>query len=314
MPVNEPRGSRVPAVKSGARSVLVGLGLCALPWLLAAPSSAQTLTGRVLDGATDEPLADATLVLLHPDGHAVGDTVGSGPDGAFTIDVPEPGPHYIQVELIGYTSIVDGILDFTSADASMEITVYLLAKPIEVEGVEVEVDREQTRRHLRAAGFYQRATDSYGDFVTPEQIERRGGVAGVSDLMRHISGITTMESLVLFRATGPPPKPNHASSECPGCPGGSGVNGTLILMNDDGTYESLDACEPAVWIDGSKMQTANTDGRLQDGDFSQGLDAYVSPEDVAAIEVYRGIAGTPFEWGGMNNACGAIVIWTKKSG
>lgn len=55
-------------------------------------------------------------------------------------------------------------------------------------------------------------------------------------------------------------------------------------------------CAPSIWIDGVRMV---------DWD----LDALVHPQDVEAIEVYRGI-GTPVEFAGLND-CGAIVIWTR---
>ncbi len=56
-------------------------------------------------------------------------------------------------------------------------------------------------------------------------------------------------------------------------------------------------CEPSIWIDGARMV---------DWD----LDVLVHPQDVEAIEVYRGIE-TPVEFGGALNSCGAILIWTR---
>jgi hypothetical protein len=55
-------------------------------------------------------------------------------------------------------------------------------------------------------------------------------------------------------------------------------------------------CEATVWLDGSP---------LLDSD----VDAYVRPEDIAAIEVYREF-GTPVEFA-RPFTCGAIVIWTR---
>ncbi len=37
----------------------------------------------------------------------------------------------------------------------------------------------------------------------------------------------------------------------------------------------------------------------------------MSPTDVEAIEVYRGAAEVPAQYGGANSACGVILIWTR---
>jgi hypothetical protein len=57
-------------------------------------------------------------------------------------------------------------------------------------------------------------------------------------------------------------------------------------------------CGPSIWIDG--MQLSDSD-----------LDLFVHPQDVEAIEVYRGFIETPPQFSGGFNACGAIVIWTR---
>lgn len=40
---------------------------------------------------------------------------------------------------------------------------------------------------------------------------------------------------------------------------------------------------------------------------------HTPPKDVRGIEVYRGSAEVPGEFGGSNSACGVIAIWTKSS-
>ncbi len=41
------------------------------------------------------------------------------------------------------------------------------------------------------------------------------------------------------------------------------------------------------------------------------LDYYVKPVEVGGIEVYRGPASLPAEFGGSDARCGAVVVWTK---
>jgi hypothetical protein len=52
-------------------------------------------------------------------------------------------------------------------------------------------------------------------------------------------------------------------------------------------------CAANVVIDGMQHQDINL----------------VRPQDVGAMEIYRGSAGAPVEY---DSACGVIVIWTKR--
>lgn len=100
----------------------VGLFLSAAPWL--APHgdvlSAQengTLTGVVLDEATEEPLAGAAIVFA---GAKI--TTESGPDGSFVVVLPA-GAHTVRVERAGYVATTDRIE--VAADESGLVQLYL---------------------------------------------------------------------------------------------------------------------------------------------------------------------------------------------
>ena len=62
----------------------------------------------------------------------------------------------------------------------------------------------------------------------------------------------------------------------------------------------LRGCEPAVFIDGVRIRGG-----------AATIDELVSPLDIAGIEIYRGPADVPVEFGGPGTNCGAIVIWTR---
>lgn len=58
-------------------------------------------------------------------------------------------------------------------------------------------------------------------------------------------------------------------------------------------------CRPLVFINGAIL--ANTEG----------VDMMVDPEEVAAVEIYNGVAETPPQFrGGTKGECGSIAIWT----
>jgi hypothetical protein len=275
-------------------SALLMAGVAAI--LLAAPARSQLLEGRILDGTSRASLSRARVTLLHPDGRPVGPSVDNASDGSFALDVPGVGDYYIRVERDAYTPIVEGIFEFTGPDGRMSVDVFLLPRPMEIEGIEVRVQRERVRRKLRRSGFYDRAAEGYGDFVTPETIERVGSTMNVSEYMRGIPGVSFSGGLVLFKS--------FRSSGGP----------------QDAEGNALGMCEPNIWVDGIRMASADDfrtvtgssfgDG-FEDDDLAQSLDDYVAPQDVIAIEVYRRVSATPLEWGGVGSLCGTIVIWTK---
>ena len=57
-------------------------------------------------------------------------------------------------------------------------------------------------------------------------------------------------------------------------------------------------CMPDVFVDGIVMHDGAT-----------ALDRIVNVQDLAGMEVYTGIGGTPAQY--QRGACGAIVVWTK---
>jgi len=57
-------------------------------------------------------------------------------------------------------------------------------------------------------------------------------------------------------------------------------------------------CRPTIWIDGVRVQDAE-------------LDEVTSVDDVAAIEIYKSLAGLPQQFIDRTNPCGAILIWSR---
>ncbi len=65
-----------------------------------------------------------------------------------------------------------------------------------------------------------------------------------------------------------------------------------------GMFNARAGCTMAVYLD-----------NIQVG--SSSLDALVLPIEVAGVEVYRGAASLPAEFGGSDSRCGVVVVWTK---
>lgn len=242
--------------------------------LLGPPSeaAAQVLEGHVLDGSSDQPLADASVQALAPEGFEVGDPVVSGPDGSFVLSLPDTGVYYIRVDRLSYGTIVDGEFVFSARDGRISVDVYLLPTPVELEGLEVRTEMVATRRSLRSQGFYERAAAGFGDFIGPEEIEERM-VGNVTDYMRSIPQLFLEGGILKIRGN------------------------------------QLGACEPNVYVDGALMLSDWHAASLPPE--MRKIDYIVRPDHVSAIEVYRRVSSTPLQWREPNASCGTIVIWTK---
>jgi hypothetical protein len=118
--------------------------LAALPLFLAVPSHAQGVTatrfevgGRVLDAATQEPIADAVVRLTDARVLAVTDS-----SGRFHLDSVPAGTHSWRISRIGYAAWSED-LEVTRED---ELTIRLLPQPEVLQGLVAIGDRFRDRR------------------------------------------------------------------------------------------------------------------------------------------------------------------------
>ena len=244
---------------------------------------AQTLEGRVLDEATGNAIAGALVTLTDLRGDVVG-VVTTDDDGAFTFAEPDPpGRSYdLRVEQIGYGP-ARARLQF-SPGRPLQVDVLLAPAAIPVDSVVVSTSRS---RRLVEVGFEARREAGGAIFIDRTQIQERTA-ARITDLLRGQPGVRVVSfgSEEDFRV------------------GASGRN----LSGSD--------CQPAVWIDGSRVRSAGapdvdqarTGSRMR---VDPALTELVSPDDIEGIEVYTGPAGLPVRFRDRNVDCGVILIWTR---
>jgi hypothetical protein len=78
-----------------------------------------------------------------------------------------------------------------------------------------------------------------------------------------------------------------------------GVPGVRLLPSPRvGNMVRIRNCRPTIWLDGIRVQEAE-------------LDEVSSMDDVAAIEVYKSLAGLPPQFIDRTNPCGGILIWSR---
>lgn len=191
-------------------------------------------------------------------------------NGHFRITDIPVGAHLAEIHHIGYG---DPTLELTvNPAASTHMTIRLDPEAIALEPISVDVRLRPT--WLENTGFYGRAERQLGQFVTPEEVDSRPG-RRLAEVLREVPGVNIRQVCV-----------PHCS--------------VVIAM----AGSTMPGCIPAFYIDGRRVnQLTDTRGAID-------LDTLVFGDDLAAVEVYRGISETPPEFYGR---CGSVVLWTKRA-
>lgn len=248
----------------------------ALTWLTMAgqPLAAQAVQTRVIDASSQEPLPRVIFVVSDGEDQlwsALTDTAGQ---------LAVPWNQWIGRQLtlrlrrIGYRPL-SRVIRVDSVLLYSPLSIPLDRAPVSLE--DITITGARVARRLRNAGFYERQRAGLGHFITEEDIVRRQP-RWPTDLFRAIPGITV--SVLSGKARG----------------------GTIsVTRAQQGSFRG--PCPARILIDGVVVAGPSA-GRFY-------LDEYLTADEIAAIEVYRGPAETPAAFGGADAACGVILIWTK---
>jgi len=252
------------------------------------PASAQeregqaTVTGRVLDAESGAPI-DAVAVRLAGER---GEFVGATDDqGAFLFARVPSGAYEIVLEHLAYGTRSDSLEVDPGVLVNLELRLRM--EPIELEPLVVVAEQRSVSPML--LGFYERMSmDVGGRFITREDIEDRQPVR-----ITHM--IQDLPSVTVVTASGP-----FGGRSCNAAPWFRGK----WQRSSSG---ALWRCYPNVYVDGIELS------RGPGGSVGPVcLDDFVVPSEVEAIEVYKGAASLPAEFGGSSGRCGVIVIWTRR--
>ena len=173
--------------------------------LLSAPLAAQTVRGRVLDAATGQPVAGATVTASEAGGRRAGRAT-AGPDGAFTIELRRAGSHRLSAERIGYQAAASAPFDVQPRE-TVDVELRLSTSEVALEPLRVTARAEPPRiRRLQMAGFYDREREGHGAFVRREDIEKVP-TERMTDVLRRVPGVNLLntrygKAVIIMRAGG----------------------------------------------------------------------------------------------------------------
>lgn len=103
------------------------------------PSSAQTISGRVLEEGSEQPVSTALVRLVDGDGDVRADVL-SDSGGNFVLAPPEAGEYYLEAQRIGYEPSRSPLLALTM-DGSASVDLLVRPAPVGLEGFEVTAER-----------------------------------------------------------------------------------------------------------------------------------------------------------------------------
>jgi hypothetical protein len=245
-----------------------------IPLTAAAEVPAGRFVGRVTDGDSGQPLSDTDVQIA---GIFLGGVTDEA--GRFRMDAVPPGRHPVEFSHLGYATRVDTV-DVVSGRTS-DARVRLALDPIEMEPIDVVVERREIA--LEDVGFYQRREDGFGEFIDLEIIERRAPTV-MTDLFTPIAGVTLVQD---------PYNPLERSVVMRGGRLGGGLR-----------TGGADHCYPSVVMDGIVIHRGGSEPAQ--------IDRLIRPVAIAGVEVYQSSVGVPVQYGGLDSACGVLVIWTRR--
>ncbi len=146
--------------------------------LLLAPAvpgaGAQTVTGRLLESGTDQPVSTGTVALLTEEGALVRTTQSRG-SGAFRLSVGADtvGAYLLTAQALGYRNATDGPFRLGPSD-SISVDFRIPPHPVVLESLLVRAGQAEVTGEIDLVrnGFVDRMRGGLGKFITPGDLER----------------------------------------------------------------------------------------------------------------------------------------------
>jgi hypothetical protein len=298
--VGAPASRAGPATKSGpARlAALAALAAIVIP-LATQPALTQDSTGSptlmviVTDEMTQEPIVGAQVGLKKSRMGALTDSLG-----IVRLTGLPAGRDTLVVRFVGYSPL-STIIELQPG-VTTEAQFALRKEVAELPTVTVR----GRNRPSPGPGFENRQRMGFGHFVTREDIERYSPTQS-SDILRQVPGV----HLVPIRGGGYQVRFTRSTSRC-----------RVQYYIDNlpvSTEELIDAAIDRRNLIDAASGAANAQQRSRARKLNRDIPSFhidqLNPEDIEAIEVYRGASEIPVEYNRTGSLCGVILIWMRKS-
>jgi hypothetical protein len=251
--------------------------------LAAAPASAQTVRGWVLDERTGQPVRGTAVSVLP----MVRDTVlmtRIAEDGAFQIWLGRPGEYRLRLDALGYTPIMAVV---TAAEEAV-VTLELRLRPdaVALDPVRVVAERREPS-YMR--DFRIRQAAGFGQFMSREELEDRGG-SRLQDVLATVPGVRVVDHEV-------------------------GTGRSVQLIETRGARAAVQNCFASLYVNGMRqfeMRTDETGWALDPAVLERAEEMFTLPTSlIEAVEVYRGAAEIPAAFSGTTSQCGVVAVWLR---
>jgi hypothetical protein len=277
----------------GFQLVQRAAGTAAFLLALAAPLSAQaTVRGILYDDASGSAVR-GTVMLVDPATsspivHVVSDSLGQ-----FSMRV-DHGTYQIAAVRSGYTSVLSAPIALISGEQlTLRVPIATAGDPRHqigvVEHTRPAVDEQQVaaagRQAIGMDGFTTRRRIGLGLQYDRSQIVR-SSFHTLGEFLQNVPG---------FRVTDPSSTSSMQFMRSTGLNGGSASGRGL-------------SCPIGWFVDGHRMNLPGMSDLVTDGLGTMDLN------DIAAIEVFRGISEMPAEFAAPDLRCGAVSVWTRRGG
>jgi hypothetical protein len=156
----------------------------------------------------------------------------------------------------------------------VDVVVRLAVNIIPLAPLEVTARPSTPRRNAALSAFLQRAERGIGGVFIMPDEIERRSPRNITDLLATTAGLLVMQDVLMNQRT---------------------------------------QCPPTVYLDGVRLNhlSESSDGALAEAFEAANL---VPPTSLEGIEVYRGAATVPGEFGGSRAGCGVVPLWSKHGG
>jgi hypothetical protein len=241
----------------------------------------QVVTGRVLEEATDRPLADVEVRLETTGGRATYRAVTDS-TGAFSVRAPRFGSFVLVASMIGMATV--STEPFDVGEGTMTVVLRMSTSAVPLDPLTVEARGGAADLGV-LSGYYERMRSNQrlgiGRFVTRDEIDARSPM-NVSDLLRAMPRVNV----------------NH---------GGRGT-GAFVTMR-----AARGECTPALYIDGARANRrdrAFIDEMVRPMDV-EGVEVYVGLAQMPGMYHDENNCGVLLVWTRRGSDEGRPFSWTR---